>query len=242
MAMMAPVVMGVLKGRKEESHLDAGGLANMLQGQKDNIARAMPAGLGSMLTSALPSFSGIADTARAAVGTAADATRRTAYAATSAASTGSRWLIPLLLLAGAGLLWWLIARSNAPRTVTPALPSTPAVTPSVRDTASAALTKVSDSVTDVYKSITGTLTGITDSATAEEAKPKLEDALTRLDTLKRDVAGLPSSVTTSINSVIKNAAPAVNAQLDRVKSLAGLSDPVRRLVDEIGARITSLGS
>jgi hypothetical protein len=238
MAMMAPLVLGVLKGRKEESHLDAGGLANMLQGQKDNIARAMPAGLGSMLTSALPSFSGMADTARAAVGGAADVTRRTA---TAAASTGSRWLIPLLLLAGAGLLWWLIARSNVPKTVTPTLPSTPSTTP-LRDTGSLALTRVTDQVKDVFKSTTDTLAGITDSATAEAATPKLDAALTSLDTLKRDVAGLPSTVSSSISSVIKSTSPALNAQLDRVKSLAGLSDPVRRLLEEISTRITSLGS
>jgi hypothetical protein len=234
MALMAPMVLGVLKGRKEESHLDAGGLANMLQGQKDNIARAMPAGLGSMLSSAIPSFSGIADTARQAVGTAADVTRRTAYATQSA---GSRWLVPVLLLIGAGiLLWWLIGRATTPATVTPSTATTP------MDTTGAALSRVTDEVTDVFRSTTATLAGVTDAASADAAMPKLQSALTSLDTVKRDVLGLPASVSSSINSVIRNSMPSLTAQIDRVKGLPGLSDSVKSALDDMARRLSTLGA
>ena len=49
MGLLGPVVMGVLGQQQRASGLDATGLANLLASQKDNIARALPAGFSKYL-------------------------------------------------------------------------------------------------------------------------------------------------------------------------------------------------
>ena len=100
LGLLTPVVMGVIG--KQSRGLDAAGIANMLAGQKGNIASALPSGLGSMLSSAVPSLGGIVGSAS---GAASSAARTATYAASDAAretqAAGSsimKWLIPLLLV------------------------------------------------------------------------------------------------------------------------------------------------
>ena len=49
MGLLGPVVMGVLGQQQRASGLDATGLASLLTSQKDNIARALPAGFSKYL-------------------------------------------------------------------------------------------------------------------------------------------------------------------------------------------------
>ena len=53
MGMLAPVVIGVLKRKVLGNGLNAGGLASLLMGQKDNISRGMPVGLSDQLNTCL---------------------------------------------------------------------------------------------------------------------------------------------------------------------------------------------
>jgi len=76
MGMLAPVIFGVLKKQVLGGGMDAGGLMSMLNGQKANVANAMPANLRSQLggIDGFPSFddvpglSGIASGAASSVG------------------------------------------------------------------------------------------------------------------------------------------------------------------------------
>ena len=49
LGMLAPVVLGTLANQQKTQGLDAGGLASLLNGQKGNIAAAMPAGFSDLL-------------------------------------------------------------------------------------------------------------------------------------------------------------------------------------------------
>ena len=49
LGMLAPVALGTLAQQQKSAGLDAGGLASLLAGQKDNIAAAMPKGFGDLL-------------------------------------------------------------------------------------------------------------------------------------------------------------------------------------------------
>src|SRR5258705_6710382 len=57
LGILTPVVLGFLGKQQKSMGLNAGGLANLLTGQKDNIRAAMPAGLDTALSSALPGVS-----------------------------------------------------------------------------------------------------------------------------------------------------------------------------------------
>jgi hypothetical protein len=49
LAMLAPIVMGVLGKARNNGNLDAGGLASMLGNERTNIANNAPAGLGGIM-------------------------------------------------------------------------------------------------------------------------------------------------------------------------------------------------
>src|ERR1700754_4970864 len=122
LGMLGPVVLGALGQQQRSAGLDAGGLASLLASQKDQIAAAIPPGLADQLSSAglIDRAAGTvregAAAASAAGSRVAGATERTvagagrsAYAATSTASSQwPYWLAALVVLGG--LAWWGLAR------------------------------------------------------------------------------------------------------------------------------------
>ena len=90
MSLLAPVVMGVLGKQRRSQNLDAGGMMNLLNSQKDHLAGHMPGelsqslGLGNMFSGAAGAVSGAASAAgqgvKSAAGAVGDAGRATAGA------------------------------------------------------------------------------------------------------------------------------------------------------------------
>jgi hypothetical protein len=116
LSMLAPIVMSLLKRQRDSLSLDAGGMANLLAGQTEFIASALPSGFGDLL--GLSGFaSSAADTATPAVGRAAEAVTASAgavasgarQATNSAASAGGSLLgklMPLIALVALALIAW----------------------------------------------------------------------------------------------------------------------------------------
>ena len=208
MGMLAPVILGVLKKQILGGGLDAGGLLSMLQGQKSNIASAMPANLTSQLGSieGFPSFdglpdvsgitSGVSDAASGAIDSAASSVDAVGDAAKSAGGGMGKWLIPAIIALGLG---WLAYTFLGKKDVE---------VPDVSGAASGAASAVSDAAGDATDAIAGaadgldiggltgdvtglfnqaseTLGGVTDLESATAALPGLEE-------LGGQVAGLPS--------------------------------------------------
>ncbi len=130
MGLLGPVVMGVLGQQRRASGLDATGLANLLASQKDNIARALPAGFSKYLggTGILDSLVDSIDGRRPPEATAGSS--RPGYATSSTQRSSARsgasssqfgWLIPALAaVAIGGLAWhWLSRPSLEETAVTP---------------------------------------------------------------------------------------------------------------------------
>lgn len=128
LGLLAPVVMGVLGQEQRKNGLDANGLADLLESQKDNITRALPAGFSKYLggtgildglmgderataTSARPSF------------TTSSAGR---YAVDPNASSSQwRWVLPALaVLALLGIAWNLRTGSSPEQTAVTTPPAT----------------------------------------------------------------------------------------------------------------------
>lgn len=111
LGLVGPLVMGVLSKKISGGGLNVSGLANMLLGEKNSILGALPSGLGSVL---------------GLMGSGATST-----SSAEPASTGNKWLWPLLLLLGlgGGIMYYL---KNCTQ---PAVPNMTIETPSMDSTA-----------------------------------------------------------------------------------------------------------
>jgi outer membrane protein OmpA-like peptidoglycan-associated protein len=137
MSLAAPAALGTLGKHASETGLNAGGLMNLLSSQKDSIMKMLPGGLGSLagmlgmgkIGDAVSSITGSArETASSAGHYAEDTTRKT--------GGGLKWLVPLLLVAAAGLgAWYLFFKDKAKET--PPVPETSITTPVIPDSVKA---------------------------------------------------------------------------------------------------------
>jgi outer membrane protein OmpA-like peptidoglycan-associated protein len=101
MSMAAPAALGFLGKHASDNNLNASGLTSLLASQKDSIMKALPSGLGN-----LTSMLGLGSVAGAVSSATSHAKEATSYA-TEKASSGTKWLWPLLLLLlGGGLLYY----------------------------------------------------------------------------------------------------------------------------------------
>jgi hypothetical protein len=139
MGLLTPVIMSVLGREQRATGLDANGLARMLSGQKDEIADALPAGLGALLeksglfealdVSSTPERHTY-DTPRVLHAPPRAASVQRVVSDTQQSVQGvswAYWVLPPLALAG--LLWYLLP--SGPQPVGPA-PSSQATTQSRR--------------------------------------------------------------------------------------------------------------
>src|SRR6516164_1385612 len=103
---LTPLVLGLLSKHSQTQGLNAAGLASLLAGQKQNILAAMPAGLGSVL-STVSGLSGLLGSARETISTNADTAKagitdvaRSVPQTVPADRSGfPRWVIPLVIVA-----------------------------------------------------------------------------------------------------------------------------------------------
>lgn len=159
LGLLAPVVMGVLGHEQRTNGLDADGVADLLESQKDNITRALPAGFSKYLggTGILDSLMGDERAASTASATSA----RPGYTASSAgryavdpnvSSSQWRWVLPALaVLALLGIAWNLRTGSSPEQTAVNTPPAT-TETPAASGTNTAANTTAPSS--------TGASTGV----------------------------------------------------------------------------------
>ena len=119
MNLLAPVVMGMIGKQVQSGGLNASGLMNMLMGQKEHVASALPAGMGSILGFADMSnmtekvTNTVTNTVTGAASKTASAARDTVKEAasltTDAAATGGSWIkwaLPIVALALVGGFLW----------------------------------------------------------------------------------------------------------------------------------------
>ena len=121
MGILAPVILGVLKKQVLGGGLDAGGLLSMLQGQKSNVASAMPANLTSQLGNidgfpsfdGLPNVSGVASSVSSGVSSAASGVSGAASGAVDSMSSGASAVGDAAKSTGGGIGKFLIPAAIA---------------------------------------------------------------------------------------------------------------------------------
>jgi len=234
LGLLGPIVMGTIAQQQGASPLNAGGIANLLASQKNNIAAALPSGFGNLLsgTGLLDSLGGAAQTARAATSAAqlvGSAGQRAAGAAASASFNRLYWIIPVVAIAA--LLIYLLAR-----------PTEQAVQQS--STMVQSLTvgglDVSKQVTESIGNLQNTLAGITDVSSAEAAMPKLRQVTAQIDKVDSVIGQLSPEQRKVVAGLLSPTMPTINQLFDRVLSIPGASAVLKPTVDTLRTKLATL--
>lgn len=245
LAMLAPIVLGFLKGQKRQLGLSPEGLGHLLADQKSNIASALPTGLGGMLAGipGMESMGWLKNAAGSAVASTAQAGRAVAShaagAAQTAASAGSsalRWLMPLaaILLLVFGI-WYFVGRGT-PRAATAAGTAATAAA----DRVAAQFARLSTDSSDVIASATSTLTDIKDPASASASLPRIQEVSNRLDALSKNLDTLPAESRTKIASLFKTGMDKLQPLIDKAAAIPGIGEDVRAALNGLMQRVRSL--
>jgi len=242
MGLLTPVVLGVLGRQQRSQGLDAGGLANLLAGQKDHIRAALPAGLGTMLSSVLPGASQLFETGRPTARVPEEAGRRTAGAYTPPRkSSVLQWAVPLLLILGALALLLLWPNRHRAAREAPVAPSAAAPgAPGEPGTRGGPVAGVASQASQLITQATNVFNGIGDTASAQAAAPTLEAINGELAGLRPLWDQLPTTARTSAQETLR-------PQVDRLKQLAqsvlakpGVGDAVRPQIEQIITNVNAL--
>jgi len=236
LGLLAPVVMGAIG--KQTTGMDASGIASFLTGQKDNIASALPSGLGSMLSSAVPSMSGLLGSASNAASSAARATTQAAHgAAHEAAKAGSsvmKWLIPAILA--------LLAIFFLPKMCRKAEDVGKVVTDKAAETVASVSdgSKFVSEATDIIKNATSSMSSITDEASAMAALPKLRDLTTKVGGLESMLAKLPTPVQSTVRATLRPLIGKLREAAQPILALPVVGAMVKPVVDEMLGQLDKL--
>jgi hypothetical protein len=244
LAVVGPLVLGMLGKQQHDAGMDANGLASLLRSQKDQIMAAIPSGLSDQLGAA-----GLIDKARSGMATAAATGSRIAGAsgatgARQAAMAAGRsqwpyWLAALVIVAGLAI--YALQHPTEPtvaQNTNVTRPSTGTV-----GMAPADLTVDGVNLANQVNSSLGTLKAqlptITDQASAQAALPKINDAISQLDGVTARAAKLSPEARRALAKLIVAAAPAINEMCDKISATpAGtIAKPV---IDNLRAKLDEL--
>jgi hypothetical protein len=242
LGMLAPVVMGLIGRQIGTRGVDIGSLTSLLASQKEQIAQALPNGLGELLDRTGLS-SGLESARRATTAAPGQFTQytppprereRADRDATFGIPNWAYWALPLLALGG--LLWYLLGRPAQHEQV--AQEPAPPVQQSQSVTVGGVDIKntIGDSLTDLRTS----LQGITDVASARAALPKLETARTQIDKVSNLVGQLTPDQRKVVAAVIAPAMPAINRLTDKVLEIPGVGDVLRPTIDPVKTKLADL--
>jgi hypothetical protein len=241
LGMLAPVVMGTIAKEQGNRSLDAGGIANLLASQKDNIAAAMPSGFGDLLdgTGMLDS---VRDATRTATATASQATRAATSAARGIGDAGQRaassagastkwlyWLIPLLAVAA--LLIYFLAKPTE-QVVQKAAPPVQSLTIGGLD--------VGKQITDSVSSVRSALAGVTDVSSAQTALPRLREAMGQIDKVGAVVGQSSAEQRKVLAGIVTPMRETLNQLFDKVLSIPGVAEVLKPTIDSLKAKLAAL--
>lgn len=250
LGMLTPVVLGAVG--KASSGLDAGGIANMLLGQKSNITSALPSGLGSLLGSAVPGLSnflgdatGAASQAASAATGAAQAAARTATAAAQqathqaekATSSIGKFLIPLLIAGAALFLLPKMCSKAGDKAVDAAKGAKEAVAGAAAAVTDS--TAFAGDLSNILSTATEAIGTIKDEASATAALPKLQELTAKLGGLKALWSKMPAAAQSVVGSQINPLIAKLREAIQPVLALPVVGDKVKPIADEMLAALAA---
>ena len=238
LGMLAPVVLGTLAKEQKAGGLDAGGLASLLNGQKDNIAAAMPAGFSDLLKG-----SGVLDSISANLPKAA-----APHVHADPTPSGGGIMKYLLPLAAAGALLYALSgygcnRHDDMKTTAPAPAKIekPASAPAASEKAAPAVPGIDlASATSAIEALKSALVGVKDEATAKSSLPKLQDLAGQFDKLKGLAMGLPADARHPLVVMISGVMPGLASSIDKALALPGVGAVLKPVLDQIAGSLGAI--
>jgi hypothetical protein len=253
LGMLTPVVMGLIGRQIGTRGVDIGSLTGLLASQKEQIAQALPNGMGELLDRTGLSSGLESATAQARRATTAAPGQFTQYTSpprepasrdtTFGSLNWAYWAIPLVVLGG--LLQYLFGPAqHQQERVSQQAPTPEASIPNqatipnqnvivggvdVKNT-------IGDSITDLRTS----LQGVTDVASAQAALPKLEAAKTRIDKMTNLVGQLTPDQRKVVAAMVAPAMPVINRLTDKVLDIPGVGDVLRPTIDPVKTKLADL--
>jgi hypothetical protein len=235
---LAPIVMGTIAQQQGNRGLDASGMANLLASQKDNIAAALPAGLGKLL-SGTGLLDSLGDAARyeASAGTqatraATSAASQSAGAAASASVNWLYWLIPVVAIAA--LLFYLFLK-----------PTEQVAQQGVTNTAqnlTVGAVDIGKQVTDSIANLRSALADVTDPASARAALPKLREATAKIDQVDGLIGQLTPEQRKVLATIMATSMPTLNQLFDKVLAVPGVSELLKPTIDLLRTKLAMLST
>ncbi len=223
---LTPVVLGTLGKVQATEGLDASGLSQLLQAQKENISAALPAELGDHLSKAgVPGFTGAAR--------ASEAERPAVVRVTppEEAPSSFNWRLVLPAVAALGLLaWWFVG--NRPEVVQTKTTADRNLTVDGVDLKSSAQT--------AFDGVKTALLGVKDTATAQAALPQLEKGSIEFDKL-RDLAGkLPIDAKAGFATLVASLRPSIEDLFNKVLEIPGVAPIAKPVINGLRAKLDAL--
>lgn len=214
LGLLAPVIISVVKRKLMGSGggMDVGSLMGMLNGQKDNIAAAMPSGFKL-------DASGSADDV-APVTRPASSVKEANTAPEGKSFLGK--LLPIALVIG-GLLFAynFFTKGGTDKAVDIAKDAVPGNM------------DLGQELTGVMGSVTDSLGGITDVASAEAAIPQLDETTSKLGGLVGLMDKLPEAAKAPISGIISSGLPQIQGLIDKVSAIPGVGPIIKPAVDGV---------
>jgi hypothetical protein len=268
LGVVGSLAMAALGKSAQDRGLDAAGVLRELQGEKDEIARALPGDFASSLSGAglldsiadrIPSGAAAAAAPKVSAAPRPAAPRATISEPPKASGGGWwRWVVGLAVLA---LLAWLLTNMlgrepEAPTTEAPPATDTPETTeaPATAEPPTTAAapapsepteplvvdgTDLGATIRGTFNQLTSTLGGITDVASAEAALPTLTAVRDDLAGLETAVAGLPAEGKSALQSLVAGALPTLRETSDKLLGDSAIAGVIKPVLDDVLARLTA---
>jgi len=245
LGLLTPVVLGTIFKQQGSSGLNASSLTNLLAGQKDNIAAALPSGFADLLRgSGLLGALGGADSVSAAANKASRIDTVAARAANEAklradarAAPGSfnwlYWVIPALILAA--LIAWFFAGNRSEQVAQPPVKTT-------TQGLTVGGVDISKEISGGLETVRNSLQGVTDADSAKIALPKLQDAKAQIDKVNDLVGQLAPEQRKVVAGLVNQFMPTLNPLFDKVLAIPGVAELIKPIVDQLRTTLTTLAA
>ncbi len=232
---VTPAVLGTLGKVQATERLDASGLSQLLQSQKETISAAIPAELGDVLGKAgVPGFTAAARTSAAERPPVRPVARATPPE--EEAPSSFNWRLVLAAVVALGLASWLLLGNQPAKVVEQTKTTADQIVRNLKVDG----VDLKSSAQTAFDGLKTALLGVKDTTTAQAALPQLEKGSIEFDKL-RDLAGkLPIDAKTAFATLVASLRPSIEDLFNKVLAIPGVAPIAKPVIDGLRAKIDSL--